>query len=71
MKNELRSIALIPTRLGSMRLPNKPLLEIEGIPLIVHVYKRAKMCKLLDDVVICCDDKKILDIAKNLMQMQS
>ena len=64
MKDNLKVVALIPTRLGSMRLPNKPLLEIEGIPLIVHVYKRAKMCKLLDEVVICCDDKKILDIAK-------
>lgn len=64
MKDNLKVVALIPTRLGSMRLPNKPLLEIEGIPLIIHVYKRAKMSKLLDEVIICCDDKKILDIAK-------
>ena len=28
------------------------------------------MSKLLDDVIICCDDKKIMDIAKNLIQNQ-
>ena len=58
MKNNLKAIALIPTRLGSTRLPSKPLLEIQGIPMIVHVYKRAKLSKFLDDVIICCDDKK-------------
>ena len=68
MKSKLRTIALIPTRLGSTRLPSKPLLEIQGIPLIIHVYKRTKLSKLLDEVVICCDDKKILDVAKDLMQ---
>ena len=59
-----RNIALIPTRLGSTRLPGKPLLVIEGLPMVIHVYRRAKLSKLLDDVIICCDDKKILDIAK-------
>ena len=43
MKSKLRTIALIPTRLGSTRLPSKPLLEIQGIPLIIHVYKRTKI----------------------------
>ena len=28
------------------------------------------MSNLLDDVIICCDDKKIMDIAKNLIQNQ-
>ena len=56
-------IGLIPTRLGSTRLPQKALLEINNLPLIIHTYRRAKLSKLLDDVVICCDDKKILNIA--------
>ena len=60
----MKVLGLIPTRLGSKRLPSKPLLEIDKIPLIIHTYKRAKMAKLLDDVVICCDDKKIIKIAK-------
>ncbi len=60
----MKILGLIPTRIGSTRLPSKPLLEINKIPLIIHTYKRAKMSKLLDDVIICCDDKKIIDITK-------
>jgi len=60
----MKILGLIPTRLGSTRLPSKPLLEINGIPLIIHTYKRAKLSKNLDDVIICCDDKKILNVAK-------
>ena len=66
----MKILGLIPTRIGSTRLPSKPLLEINKIPLIIHTYKRAKMSNLLDDVIICCDDKKIMDIAKNLIQNQ-
>ena len=57
-------LGLIPTRLSSIRLPQKPLIKINDIPLIIHTYRRAKLAKKLDDIVICCDDKKIIDIAK-------
>lgn len=57
-------IGLIPTRLSSTRLPRKPLIKINKLPLIIHTYRRAKLSKKLDDLIICCDDKKILDIAK-------
>ena len=57
-------LGLIPTRLNSTRLPQKALLEINKIPLIIHTYKRAKMSKKLDDVIICCDHKKIYQVAK-------
>ena len=60
----MKIIGLIPTRMNSSRLPNKSLLPINGIPMIVHVYKRSKLSKKLDDLIICCDDKKILSIAK-------
>ena len=43
-------IGLIPSRLNSSRLPQKPLLEIEGIPLVIHTYRRAKLSKKLDDL---------------------
>ena len=62
MKNKV--LGLIPCRLSSKRLPQKPLLKINGIPLIIHTYLRAKQSKKLDDLIICCDDKKILKIAK-------
>ena len=59
-----RVIALIPTRLNSRRLPAKALLPINNLPLIMHVYKRAKLSKKVDDVFVCCDDIKIAKVAK-------
>ncbi len=60
----MKVVGLIPSRLNSSRLPQKPLIEIEGIPLVIHTYRRAKLSKKLDDVFICCDDKRIFNIAK-------
>ena len=58
-------IGLIPVRLKSQRLFQKPLLKLLDYPLFVHVYKRAKLSTLLDDVIVCCDDEKIFKVAKN------
>tara|TARA_Y100000591_G_C21796045_1_gene679371 strand:- start:410 stop:1153 length:744 start_codon:yes stop_codon:yes gene_type:complete len=55
-------VGLIPSRLNSKRLKEKPLLEIDGLPIIVHSYKRAMLAKKLDDVIVCTDDKKIVDV---------
>ena len=57
-------VALIPARLKSIRLPHKPLLNIENFPLVMHVYKRAKLAKKLDKVIVCADDIKIVDLVK-------
>ena len=62
--NKKKFIGLIPVRLKSNRLPQKPLLDLFGLPMFVHVYKRAKFSKLLDDLIVCCDDLKIMKIAK-------
>ena len=64
MKKKIKVVGLIPTRLNSSRLPQKALLMIHKIPLVMHTYKRAKMSKKLDDVYICCDDMKIYKIVK-------
>jgi len=55
-------VGLIPVRLESSRLPNKAILEISGIPMILHVVKRAKLSKILDRVVVCTDSHKICDL---------
>ena len=60
----MRVLGLIPTRLGSTRLPQKPLLKINNIPMVIQTYNRAKKSKKLDDLYICCDDKKIFNEAK-------
>ena len=54
-------IGLIPSRLNSKRLKQKPLLKIDGLPIIVHSYKRSKLSKKLDDVIVCTDHKRIVE----------
>ena len=60
----MKVLGLIPTRLNSTRLPQKALLPINKIPLVIHTYKRAKLSKKISDVYICCDDQKIKSTAK-------
>ncbi len=57
-------IGLIPSRLNSTRLRNKPLLEIDGLPIIVHTLKRAQLSKKLDRVIVCTDSKRIVEVVK-------
>ncbi len=53
-------IVLIPSRLASTRLPNKPLADIGGSPMIVHVWRRA-VAAALGPVVVACGDREILE----------
>ncbi len=57
-------LGLIPSRLNSSRLKEKPLLEIDGLPIIIHTLKRALLSNKLDEVIVCTDHKKIYDIVK-------
>lgn len=57
-------LGLIPSRLNSKRLKNKPLLEIDGLPIIVHTFKRALLSKKIDRVIVCTDSNKIVDVVK-------
>ena len=55
-------VGLIPVRLESARLPNKAILEIAEIPMILHVAKRAQLSQSLDRVIVCTDSHKICDL---------
>jgi 3-deoxy-manno-octulosonate cytidylyltransferase (CMP-KDO synthetase) len=57
-------LGLIPARLNSQRLPGKPLIKMDGLPLIIHVLKRSLLCKKLDRVIVCADDRSIIEIVK-------
>jgi len=57
-----RVVAVIPARLESSRLPNKPIADICGIPMIVHVLKRCHLSKTLDDVIVATDSKEIFNM---------
>ncbi len=52
---------LIPARLGSSRLPNKPLADIAGLPMIVRVAQRALRSGAAR-VVVACDSARIADV---------
>ena len=57
-------LGIIPARLKSVRLPNKPLIIIDGMPLIIHVLKRALMSKRIDKIIVCTDSIKVINILK-------
>jgi 3-deoxy-manno-octulosonate cytidylyltransferase (CMP-KDO synthetase) len=52
-------VAVVPARFGSSRLPGKPLLDIEGRPLVVRVCERARQARSLDEVIVATDDARI------------
>jgi 3-deoxy-manno-octulosonate cytidylyltransferase (CMP-KDO synthetase) len=53
-------IAVIPARLASTRLPNKPLADIAGKPMVVRVAERA-LASGASKVVVAVDDQSIFD----------
>ncbi|MDX7949775.1 3-deoxy-manno-octulosonate cytidylyltransferase [Lichenihabitans sp. Uapishka_5] len=53
-------LILVPARMASTRLPGKPLLPIHGVPMIVHVWRRAIEADL-GPVVVAVDDPRVAD----------
>jgi 3-deoxy-manno-octulosonate cytidylyltransferase (CMP-KDO synthetase) len=53
-------IVLIPARLAASRLPNKPLADIHGSPMIVHVWRRALEADI-GPVVVAAAEREIVD----------
>jgi 3-deoxy-manno-octulosonate cytidylyltransferase (CMP-KDO synthetase) len=51
------TVVLIPARLKATRLPDKPLLPIAGLPMIVHVWRRAVEAGLGPVVVACAEER--------------
>ena len=54
---------VIPARYQSSRLEGKPLLDIGGFPMVIHVVKQSLKSKA-NDVVVATDDQKIFDVVK-------
>jgi 3-deoxy-manno-octulosonate cytidylyltransferase (CMP-KDO synthetase) len=59
-----RFVVVIPARYASTRLPGKPLLELNGKPMIQHVYERGTESGAAE-VVVATDDERIADIAES------
>jgi 3-deoxy-manno-octulosonate cytidylyltransferase (CMP-KDO synthetase) len=58
-------VALIPARYASSRLPGKPLVEIDGKPMIQHVYERVQSARSVDRVIVATDDERIRDFVRD------
>ncbi|MDF1795412.1 MAG: 3-deoxy-manno-octulosonate cytidylyltransferase [Coxiellaceae bacterium] len=52
----------IPARMGSTRYPGKPLVDILGMPMLEHVYKRSLLAKHIDDVFVAACDEEIKSV---------
>ena len=61
----MKTLTIIPSRLSATRLPGKPLLKINGLSIISHVFKRAQEANI-GDVVVAAEDEEIVDdVIKN------
>lgn len=52
-------IGVIPARFDSTRFKGKVLIKISGKPMIQHVWERAKQAKVLDDLIVACDNEAV------------
>jgi len=61
VRGEGEIIGIIPVRYASTRLPGKPLIKINGKPMIQHVYESSRKSKKLNRIIVATDDKRIYD----------
>ncbi len=55
----MKVVGMVPARLESSRLPGKALIDIEGLPMVIHTCKRAQLAKSLTEVYLVTDNEKI------------
>ena len=61
----MKTLIIIPSRLSASRLPGKPLLKINGLSIISHVYKKAQEANI-GEVFVAAEDQEIIeDVKKN------
>ena len=59
----MKTLVIIPSRLSASRLPGKPLLKINGLSIISHVYKKAQEANV-GEVFVAAEDQEIIDDVK-------
>lgn len=60
-----KTAIIIPARYGSSRLEGKPLIKVEGKPIIQWVYEKAQQAKLADLIIVATDDERIYNAVKD------
>ncbi len=61
----MKTIAIIPARGGSKRIPRKNIKDFLGKPIITYSIEAALESKLFDEVMVSTDDEEIAEIAKS------
>lgn len=56
----MRVLGVIPARLASTRLPRKVLREIAGMPMVIHVWRRAQRCPELASALVATDSEEVV-----------
>ncbi len=56
----MQSVAIIPARMGSTRLPGKALAEIGGTPMVVRVWQAASRAVAVERVLVATDDPRVV-----------
>ncbi len=57
-------VVVIPARYSSTRFEAKVLADIMGKPMIQWVWERAKLVKILDELIVACDDERVAEVAR-------
>jgi 3-deoxy-manno-octulosonate cytidylyltransferase (CMP-KDO synthetase) len=65
MTKQIKIIGCIPARYASSRLPGKPLCDIAGKPMILHVVEKAKRVTALSEVTVLTDDQRIFNVVSD------
>lgn len=58
-------LAVIPARYASTRFPGKPLVDVQGKPMIQRVYENVIKSDLFTEVVVATDDERIVKVAES------
>lgn len=62
----MKIVAVIPARYQSSRFPGKPLIDINGKPMVWWVYNEAKKVKSFDDVIVATESNLVMDKCNKL-----
>ncbi len=61
----MRTLVVIPARLAAVRLPQKPLRLLAGVPLIARVWQRVSEMQVADRIVVATEDASVAEIARS------
>ena len=64
----MKTIAIIPARGGSKRIPRKNIKDFLGKPMLAYAIEAAKNSEIFDEIMVSTDDNEIAQIAKKIQR---